>query len=398
MRRSLGLLATGALLGGLLFGVSSAAGAPGDVTGTAAAEGEQTAKQKNGLRLRRVTGGLGDALFVTGAPGERNTLYVVRQSGRIDKLRRGRKVSTFLNISGRISSGGERGLLGLAFHPKYARNGRFFVNYTDRAGNTRVAEFRRRNANKARTKARGLLRINQPFSNHNGGHLAFGPDGFLYISVGDGGGGGDPRAAGQDVNSLLGTILRIDVNERTGGRAYGIPKGNPFVGRPGRPEIYHYGLRNPWRFSFDRRRGDMWIGDVGQNAIEEISFARRGQAGRNFGWNAFEGRSRFGDGDLRGPRGHTPPVAQYSHSDGCSVTGGYVSRGTGVRALDGRYVFADFCSGNVWSMRAGPKPRGLRMETNRLGVDLRNVTSFGQGNDGTVYVIASGALYRFARG
>ncbi len=392
----------GATLAGAVLAIgaggSAAPGAAAPTDAVRGASAAQTLDQANGVRLRRVVADVGDALFVTGAPGESRTLYVVRQSGRVDKLRNGRKVATFLNVAGRISSGGERGLLGLAFHPDYARNGKLYVNYTDRAGNTRIVEMRRRNANRARPGGRVLMTIRQPFANHNGGHLAFGPDGYLYIGTGDGGGGGDPIGAGQRTNTLLGKILRIDVDSRSAGRPYGIPRGNPFANRPGRPEIYHYGLRNPWRFSFDRARGDLWIGDVGQNAIEEISFARRGQAGRNFGWNAFEGRSRFaGGGDIAGPRRHTPPVAQYSHADGCSVTGGYVSRGTGVRGLDGRYVFADFCSGNVWTLRAGPRPGGLRRETNRLGTRLRNVTSFGQGNDGTIYVIGNGALYRFAR-
>jgi hypothetical protein len=222
---------------------------------------------------------------------------------------------------------------------------------------------------------------------------------MLYIGTGDGGSGGDPQGNGQRLDTLLGKILRIDVDRRSGGRAYGIPEGNPFAGRAGRDEIYAYGLRNPWRFSFDRSRGDLWIGDVGQDRTEEISFARSGTgAGRNFGWNAFEGRSRFPGGGAIVGRRPTPPVAQYSHARGCSVTAGYVSRGTGVRALDGRFVYSDFCSGRVWSMRAGPRPGGVREETRRLGQRLSNVTSFGQGASGTIYLIGNGALYRFASG
>ncbi len=354
-------------------------------------------EQAAGVRLAAVRSGLGDALFVTAAPGQANRLYVVQQSGRVRVLERGRLLpGVFLDISGRISAGGERGLLGLAFHPDYARNGRFFVNYTDRAGNTRVAEMRRGANGRARPGVRVLMTITQPYSNHNGGHLAFGPDGMLYIGTGDGGSGGDPEGYGQRLDTLLGKILRIDVDTRSGGRGYGIPAGNPFADGGGRAEIWAYGLRNPWRFSFDRTRGDLWIGDVGQNEIEEIDFLAAGApGGTNFGWNAFEGRAPFPGGDAVNGTAPTPPVAQYTHSAGCSVTGGYVYRGTRAGALRGRYVYADFCSGRVWSMRAGPNPGSPREETGRLGVSLSNVTSFGEGAGGELYVIASGTLYRF---
>jgi glucose/arabinose dehydrogenase len=358
----------------------------------------RTAQAARGFRLARVAGGLGDALHVTGAPGQRNRLFVARQSGRIQVLDRGRvRAAPFLDLSGAISAGGERGLLGLAFHPGYARNGRFYVNYTDRAGDTQVVEYRRASATRANPRsARRLLSISQPFANHNGGHLAFGPDGHLYIGTGDGGGGGDPRGNGQSRTTLLGKILRIDVDARTGGRPYGIPRDNPFRGGGGRPEIYAYGLRNPWRFSFDRARGDMWIADVGQSAVEEVNFRPRGRArGANFGWNAYEGRARFaGPGAIRG-RAPVFPVAQYGHARGCSVTGGYVYRGARVPALRGRYVFADYCSGRVWTMRAGPRPGGLREDTGRLGTSLATVTSFGEGQNGDLYVIANRSLYRF---
>jgi glucose/arabinose dehydrogenase len=376
-------------------------GASAEPTGPAAAQAPPRTEAATGFRLRRVAGGLGDALLVTHAPGQAGRLFVVQQSGAIVVLRNGRRQrAPFLDVSRLISAGGERGLLGLAFHPDYARNGRFYVNYTDREGDTRVVEYRRATASRANPRsARRLLSIDQPYANHNGGHLAFGPDGYLYVATGDGGSGGDPHGNGQRTDTLLGKILRIDVDSRTGGRPYGIPRDNPFASGGGRPEIYSYGLRNPWRFSFDRARGDIWIGDVGQGAFEEIDYRPRGGArGANFGWSAYEGRSPFaGAGAVRG-RSPVAPVAQYDHGKGCSVTGGYVSRGTRVPALRGRYLFADYCSGRVWSMRAGPNPGGLREDTGRLGVSLSNVSSFGEGLRGDLYVIANGTLYRFASG
>jgi glucose/arabinose dehydrogenase len=374
-------------------------GSDGDAAGAAAEPAPPREEaQAGGFRLAKVAGNLGDALYVTGAPGQPGRLYVVQQSGRIRILERGRLRGTFLNLSGIVTAGGEQGLLGLAFHPSYARNGRFFVYYTDRSGDQRVVEYRRASAARANPgSARGLLTMQDPYSNHNGGHLAFGPDGLLYIGTGDGGSGGDPHDNGQSPDTLLGKLLRIDVNSRAGGRAYGIPDGNPYARGGGRPEIYAYGLRNPWRFSFDRQRGDLWIGDVGQGALEEIDYRRAGTgAGVNFGWNAFEGRAAFGGGPVRG-NAPVGPVAQYSHGQGCSVTGGYVYRGTKVPALRGRYAYADFCSGRLWTMRAGPDPGGVREDTGRLGVRLSNVTSFGEGLAGELYVVANGSLYRFAR-
>jgi len=370
--------------------------------GTAAATAPAQEAATAGVRLARVRGGLGDALFITGAPGQPGRLFIVQQGGRIRILQNGKLIGRpFLDVSRQIAAGGEQGLLGLAFHPDYARNGRFYVDYTNRAGDTRVVEYRRASATRANpSSARVLLGVNQPFANHNGGALAFGPDRMLYIALGDGGSGDDPQNNAQNTNSLLGKLLRIDVDGRTGGRPYGIPSGNPFANGGGRPEIYSYGLRNPWRFSFDRARGDLWIGDVGQGAVEEIDYRPRDAgAGTNFGWRAFEGRSVHigGAQALEGPARQTPPVAQYTHAQGCSVTGGYVYRGTKVPALRGRYVYADFCSGTVWSMRAGPNPGDVRRET-RLGTRISNVTSFGESLNGDVYVIAGGSLYRFVRG
>jgi glucose/arabinose dehydrogenase len=348
-----------------------------------------------------VKSGLGDALYVTHAPQQPNRLYIVRQRGTIRILQRGRLVGTpFLDISGEVLAGGERGLLGLAFHPGYAGNGRFFVYHTTSSGDRQqVVEYRRGSSGRADpSSARVVLSMDDRMENHNGGHLAFGPDGFLYVGTGDGGGGGDPDDNAQNRDSLLGKILRIDVNSRAPGKEYGIPSTNPFAAGGGAPEVYSYGLRNPWRFSFDRVRGDIWIGDVGQGEIEEVDFRRRGGArGVNFGWNAFEGRSPFADGGPVQGRAPVRPVAQYTHDQGCSITGGYVYRGTRVPALRGRYVFADFCSGKLWTMRGGPTPGSKRDDTGRVGVTLSNVTSFGEGLNGDLYVLANGSLFRFVR-
>lgn len=399
--RRLRILAPAALVCALAAGCGGGDTAVSAPTGGASTTvaGGQTAQQTGAVRLGLVRSGLGDALFVTQPPGE-SRLFVVQQSGRILILQRGRPLATpFLDVRRRISSGGEQGLLGLAFHPQYAANGRFFVNYTDTRGTTRVVEFRRSTRNRANASSgRVLLSIPQPAANHNGGHLAFGPDGFLYIATGDGGGAGDPQGAGQRVNTLLGKLLRIDVDRRPRGRAYAIPATNRFRGRGQRAEIYSYGLRNPWRFSFDRRTGDLWVADVGQNDREEVNYRRRGTGlGANFGWNAFEGTVRYEGG---GPvRGRTPvrPVSEYTHSsgDGCSITGGYVFRGRGVPALAGRYVYADFCTGKVWSMRAGPRPGDVREITARLGRRVSQVTSFGEDRVGNLYLVAGGSLYRF---
>jgi glucose/arabinose dehydrogenase len=394
------LVAVGAAALAVGCGSGDAASATTAVTAGGASTAPATAQATRGVRLVKVRGGLGDALDVVAAPGQPSRLYVVQQSGRIRILDHGRLLpGSFLDISSLVSTGGERGLLGLAFHPKYARNGRFYVDYTDRSGDTRVVEYRRASANRANPRsARLLLGIHQPFANHNGGDLVFGPDGDLYIGMGDGGGAGDPQGNGQSVNTLLGKLLRIDVDTRTGGRPYGIPAGNPFARGGGRPEIYAYGLRNPWRFSFDRARGDLWIGDVGQDRYEEIDYRPKGAGrGANFGWNAFEGRAPYPGGRPVRP-GSRPvaPVAVYAHTQGCSVTGGFVYRGTRVPALRGRYVYADYCSGRVWSMRAGPRPGGVRVEGD-LGVTLSNVTSFGQGANGDLYLLGNSTLYRFAR-
>jgi glucose/arabinose dehydrogenase len=355
-----------------------------------------------GARLVEVAGGFDDALFVA-APAGDDRLFVVEQSGKIRIIRPNGTVAPepFLDVSGLISRGGEQGLLGLAFHPRYASNGRLFVNYTNRSGNTVIAELRASaNPNVANPASRRrLMLIAQPFSNHNGGMVTFGPDGYLYIGMGDGGSGGDPGNRAQSLRTPLGKLLRIDVDGRTAARPYRIPITNPFRGRAGvPPEIFALGLRNPWRFSFDRTRGDLWIGDVGQNSLEEIDFVTLARArGANFGWKRFEGRSRFSNVGLSAGR-LIQPVAQYSHSQGCSVTGGYVYRGPSIPGLDGRYIYSDYCSSEIWSLRAGPSPGGLRRITGSLGIRLprAGVRGFGEGSEGRLYVATGGTVWRFA--
>ena len=349
------------------------------------------------LRAVPVASGLDGALLVTAPPGDAARLFVVQQGGQVRIIEKGRVLpAPFLDVSRRISTGGaEQGLLGLAFHPRYRSNGRLFVNYTDRAGDTQVVEYRvsgQRNRANPRP-VRTVISIDQPYANHNGGHLAFGRDRMLYIGVGDGGSAGDPEGHGQRLNTLLGKILRIDVNRRTGGRGYAIPASNPFVGRAGaRPEIWAYGLRNPWRFSFDRTRGDLWIGDVGQNTREEIDYRPAGRGGANFGWSAFEGTLPYDGGSAQnGPV--VRPVAQYPRSVGNSVTGGYVYRGSAIPGLRGQYVYGDFATGALFTMSAGPNVgRPQRV----AGLTLPGLTSFGEGARGELYATSGGVVYRFA--
>ncbi len=312
-------------------------------------------------------------------------------------VRDGRKLDTpFLDIRGQVTAGGEQGLLSLAFAPDYAGSGRFYVYFTDDAGDQRIVEYQRRDADHADPgSARLVLRMADSESNHNGGLLMFGPDDLLYVGTGDGGGGGDQhgrRGNAQNLGSLLGKILRIDPRAG-GGRDYQVPDRNPFVGRSGaRGEIYSYGLRNPWRFSFDRRTGDLAIGDVGQNEFEEIDFVRRGDGrGANFGWRPFEARSRYTPGESA--PGHVRPVIVRAHADGnCSITGGFVVRDPRLPGLRGRYVFGDFCKGRVSSARLSTgRARGVR----RTSLRVSSLSSFGEDAQGRVYATSlEGPVYR----
>jgi glucose/arabinose dehydrogenase len=332
------------------------------------------------LRLVPVVRGLASPVHVAAPRSEPGRLYVVEQAGRIVVVQGGRqRPEPFLDIRSLVRSGGEQGLLSVAFHPRYARNHRFYVDYTDREGNTRVVEYRSDGTRAQPSTARQLLFVRQPYPNHNGGQLAFGPDGRLYVGMGDGGAGGDPENRAQNPRELLGKLLAIDVDQ------------------PSRRRMAALGLRNPWRFSFDRRTNDLWIGDVGESSWEEIDFLPRRLLGRtiNYGWDAWEGRSRYQPKRL-GPGRLVQPIAVYPHPDrGCSVTGGFVYRGNAVPAVRGRYFYGDWCSGTIWSLRAvGGRAKGLRREAIRVP----ELTSFGEDARGELYAVSQrGVLYRLAR-
>jgi len=318
-------------------------------------------------------------------------LLIAEQGGRIRALRGGRlDPAPVLDITGEVVSGGEQGLLGIAVSPDRRY---LYVNFTNRRENTSIREYPLRGDKADAGEGRELLEIADFAPNHNGGQLAFGPDGKLYIATGDGGGAGDPRGNGQKLSSLLGKILRIEPRP-VGGRPYGVPADNPFVGRGGaRPEIWAYGLRNPWRFSFDPARGDLWIGDVGQNAWEEVDVMPAGKSGLNFGWSLREGRHAFKDNQSAPSKGLTEPVLEYGRGDGCTVIGGLVYRGRSIPALRGAYLYADYCGG--WVRAVATRDGGPRGEPVDLGVRAGSVSSFGAGPDGELYVLSlDGPVYR----
>jgi glucose/arabinose dehydrogenase len=344
----------------------------------------------------RVVSGLASPLDVQSA-GDRGRLFVVEQRGRI-RIVRGETLAPtpFLDISARLSCCGERGLLGLAFHPAYAQNGRFYVNYTNPQGHTHISEFRVSSNPDVADPAseRLLLFVAQPFSNHNGGGLAFGRDGRLYIALGDGGSGGDPLQNGQSLQTYLGKMLRIDVDS---GMPYGVPADNPFrANAAALPEIWALGLRNPWRFSFDRATGELYIGDVGQSAREEVDVAAAGRGGQNYGWNVMEGTQCFLPARDCPTAGLTLPVLDYGRSVGGSITGGYVYRGCRLPGYQGTYFYGDFVSGVIRSFRLqNGQPTDLQDWTSRIGRGIENVSSFGQDADGELYVLDyDGELYR----
>lgn len=345
--------------------------------------------------LRLIAEGLAEPVFLTHAGDAR--LFIVEQPGTIRILENGRLLpEPFLDIRARVNdSANEQGLLGLAFHPRYAENGFFFVNYTGANNETVIARFSvtsdPNRADPASEKV--ILTIEQPYRNHNGGDLAFGPDGYLYIGMGDGGSAGDPENRAQNLRSLLGKMLRLDVDN---GDPYRIPPDNPFVTRvDARPEIWAYGLRNPWRFSFDRATGDLYLADVGQNAYEEVSFQPAGSAGgENYGWRFFEGTHGFKDA-ADAPPDVVPPIAEYGRDDGCSVTGGYVYRGAALPELNGVYFFGDYCSGLIWSLQRN----GSAWVRETFGDTDFTLSSFGEDAAGELYVLdhRGGGVYRIER-
>jgi glucose/arabinose dehydrogenase len=353
------------------------------------------------FQLKKVADGLSSPVYVTTAPGDKR-LFVVEQQGLIRTVRKGKVAARpYADLRRFVASRGEQGLLSVAFPPTFTTTGKLYVYFTNKQGNEVVWELHaRKGAASIRPGHRQLLEIPDAESNHNGGQLQFGPDGMLYLGDGDGGGAGDRHGAhgnGQNPGVLLGKLLRIDPSTRTGTLPYGIPQDNPFVGVAGyRPEIWALGLRNPWRFSFDRTTGDLWIGDVGQNKWEEVDHLKQGVGGANFGWNRYEGTHDFAtDTPLAGGT-LTLPVAEYSHSDGCSITGGYVYRGPHIAGLSGRYVYADYCSGKMWTLApSGGQPRNVSSVVSDAGV--KGITSFGQDASGMLYVCSGqGQLYRFA--
>lgn len=359
------------------------------------------------LARQLIIQGLNAPLFVTAPPGDMNRLFVVEQGGLIRIVNRttNQLIGTFLDITGPVLAGGEQGLLGLAFDPNYATNRRFYVSYTrDPDGASVIARYlvSPNNPDVALpTEDRIILTVSQPFANHNGGMIAFGSDGFLYVALGDGGSGNDPGNRSQNVAELLGKLLRIDVSDGAPGQpAYLIPPNNPCTGQPNaREEIWSIGLRNPWRFSFDRTTGDLYIGDVGQNAIEEVSVSTVGSGGgrgTNFGWRVKEGTSctNLGPGsctsaDLQ------DPIVEYPHAGGaCSITGGYVYRGAAIPDLRGTYFYADYCAGFVRSFRVNNG--GATEHTDWTALDNNeNITSFGEDAAGELYMVTQqGGLYR----
>jgi glucose/arabinose dehydrogenase len=348
--------------------------------------------------LEPVAMGLAEPLAVVDAGDDSGRLFVVEKGGTIQIIQDDAVLEVpFLDITDRVGDlSSEQGLLGLAFAPNYAESGLFYVNYTDLSGNTMVSRFAvTEDPNVADTESeQAILRQAQPYPNHNGGHIVFGPDNYLYIGFGDGGSGGDPQGNAQRLDTWLGKILRIEVDPEyvPDGEPYGIPEDNPFLEDEGAlPEIWALGLRNPWRFSFDRETGDLWIGDVGQNAIEEVDRAPGNPGGLNYGWNPMEGtRCYLGDCD---PSAYTLPVMEYTHDEGgCSVTGGYVYRGEDMPDLQGTYLFADFCSGLIWNGvedEAGGWMMSAPVETG-LGI-----STFGEDEAGNLYIadLSGGGVY-----
>ncbi len=356
------------------------------------------------IALQAVVTGLDLPLAIVSAGDGTGRLFIVQQGGKILVFDGTQALPTpFLDITSLVSCCGERGLLGLAFHPDYSDNGFFYVDYTDVNGDTVVARYTVSGSPNAAdpNSALTVLTVDQPFVNHNGGNLGFGPDDYLYVSMGDGGGTGDPQNNAQRLDTVLGKILRIDVDRddftNDPNRNYAIPIDNPFVGDPdARGEIWVLGLRNPWRFSFDRQTEDLFIGDVGQGNVEEIDFqSASSSGGENYGWRCFEGNATFNNQGCSSKFDYDFPILQYTHSLGCSVTGGFRYRGTDVAELAGRYLYGDFCGGRIWG--AIPGANGTWVTTQLLDTALL-ISSFGEDESGELYVAdLNGSVYKIVK-
>lgn len=343
----------------------------------------------SGIRLVEVARGFSQPIYVASPPGDAR-LFVVEQTGKIRIIQNGTVLPTpFLDVTAKITSGGERGLLSVAFHPQYASNGFFYVYYTDLAGDTRVERYRATGGSNTADPASAqlVLAVDQPFANHNGGLLMFGPDGKLFVGLGDGGSAGDPQGNGQNPATLLGKILRLDVDAA---QPYAIPANNPFFGQTGkRGEIWLTGVRNPWRYAFDRDAGLLYVADVGQNQWEEIHVLPAGTGGQNLGWNLMEGTHCYNAASCV-QQGLTLPVLEYSHADGCSITGGFVYRGSAIPGLRGHYFYSDYCEGWVRSFRWTGSAVADAREW-EVG-DIGNVTSFGEDSARELYLTTAGGI------
>ena len=382
------------------------------------------AEEKN-LSSVLIADGYKKPVFITSSPNNAKLLYIVEQAGLIKLINDGKKLSRpFFDINKRVVNpnrpGDERGLLGFAFHPNHTNNGKFYINYMDNDGNTIISEFSTNSELRADHKSeRIILKLKQPYGNHNGGDIQFGPDGYLYISIGDGGKAGDPLNAGQDLSSLFGKIIRIDIEQEP----YGIPKSNPFFGQKDkREEIWAWGLRNVWRFSFDKQTGDKYLADVGQNKWEEVNFEpASSKGGLNYGWRIMEANHCYDPKENCPTEGLIKPIIEYPNDanhpafafriieelsfsetdvEGCSVTGGYVYRGQKIKSMQGQYIFGDYCSGNIWTLKVvNGKAINFKNRTEEINIGggefTTYISSFGQDSDGEIYIIDyNGGIYK----
>ena len=382
------------------------------------------AEEKN-LSSVLIADGYKKPVFITSYPNNAKLLYIVEQAGLIKLINDGKKLSRpFFDINKRVVNpnrpGDERGLLGFAFHPNHTNNGKFYINYMDNDGNTIISEFSTNSELRANHKSeRIILKLKQPYGNHNGGDIQFGPDGYLYISIGDGGKAGDPLNAGQDLSSLFGKIIRIDIEQEP----YGIPKSNPFFGQKDkREEIWAWGLRNVWRFSFDKQTGDKYLADVGQNKWEEVNFEpASSKGGLNYGWRIMEANHCYDPKENCPTEGLIKPIIEYPNDanhpafafriieelsfsetdvEGCSVTGGYVYRGQKIKSMQGQYIFGDYCSGNIWTLKVvNGKAINFKNRTEEINIGggefTTYISSFGQDSDGEIYIIDyNGGIYK----